>query len=543
MLFLFVTSCEDEDIIIGDEQNFQDEYNFEVENITFESLINDSLINEKISKISSVFDVNRNDKESHKDVFSKDSSFVVLTEKILKVSTDSTTTYSFLIKDVTDPTSNFENFVIEKINDTYRFIIYKFKRLDTNEDFPFSISKLPVSEDQINIGFFADLLPEAIPYIEYCLEIIPLNGGGVVYYSIDCENMIPGGRYKITRIYNSNTGSDPNSDTGDPNNDTTPNDTGNNDDNSGYSSNDEVSGTGDGGGGNGGSDTSSDNDNIGAPTGINSPCGSDVILDDCIECEPGSYKNEDGICVIEHLIVDQSFLDVECLNNVYNKMNESSTDFNDILKSFDEEFSVADLILTVDENFRGNEDSDYHGAFAITKPPLSNNQVRIIFNTDSSLDSDMTKQPDVFKAVSLIHEAIHANMYRKMLDVIKHAELNQTNINWTNYSSTEFYNVYLSELENQYFGIFEYFTRYKYGIPTDDNPNDWQHQQMAQHYRGIIIQALSDYDPTLTIQQKEALSWLGLKETNIVAWQNYPNKSSVTSTITNIKSTFTNGCD
>ncbi len=68
---------------------------------------------------------------------------------------------------------------------------------------------------------------------------------------------------------------------------------------------------------------------------------------------------------------------------------------------------------------------------------------------------------------------------------------------------------------------------------------------MAQHYRAIMKQALTDYDPTLTEEQKEALSWLGLKDASIVAWQNLSDeeKDAVNTTLTQIKNTFPNGCD
>ncbi len=68
------------------------------------------------------------------------------------------------------------------------------------------------------------------------------------------------------------------------------------------------------------------------------------------------------------------------------------------------------------------------------------------------------------------------------------------------------------------------------------------YQQMAEHYRDVVKQALTDYDPTLTEAQKEALSWLGLNEANIVAWQNYTNKDTVEDTLTHIKNTYPNGC-
>lgn len=144
----------------------------------------------------------------------------------------------------------------------------------------------------------------------------------------------------------------------------------------------------------------------------------------------------------------------------------------------------------------------------------------------------------------MIHELLHAEMYRKMLGAVKAAEISGNNLNWANWTSEQFYNNFLDSLENKYFGIFDYFTRYNYGIPVGNNPNDWQHEQMAQHYRDVIKQALTDYDSSLTETQKEALSWIGLNKANIKAWQNLtqPERNSINNTITQIKNTFSNGC-
>ena len=54
-----------------------------------------------------------------------------------------------------------------------------------------------------------------------------------------------------------------------------------------------------------------------------------------------------------------------------------------------------------------------------------------------------------------------------------------------------------------------------------------------------IKQALTDYAPALTEAQKEALSWLGLKDAAIAAWQNLSDeeKASINDTLTQIKNT------
>ena len=176
---------------------------------------------------------------------------------------------------------------------------------------------------------------------------------------------------------------------------------------------------------------------------------------------------------------------------------------------------------------------------AITNPPLSSNEIVITFNTDPSTSGNILTKPDVFKAVAMIHEIIHADMYRKMLDAVRDAEISGDNLNWTTWNNPTDFENFVESLQNKYFGIFDFYTRFEWNTST---PSDAQHQLMAEQYRNIIKQALTDYDPTLTEEQKEALSWIGLNEANIKAWQNLtqPERDVIDQTIT--QNTFPNGC-
>ena len=262
--------------------------------------------------------------------------------------------------------------------------------------------------------------------------------------------------------------------------------------------------------------------------------------DDCDGCTKefsGVGINADNL-IIDKVFIDEKFKEHPCLNDVYVKMGRA-TKFQEYLQNFEASFSVADLRFTADDNF-GNNNQGYVNAMAITIPPLTSSEIVIVFNTDSNTTGDITNKPDVFKAVAMIHELLHAEMYRKMLDAVKATEISGNNLNWAIWTSEQFYNDFLDSLENKYFGIFDYFTRYKY---STDEPHEWQHQQMAQSYRDIVKQALTDYDSSLTETQKEALSWIGLNKANIVAWQNHNNKDAIENTLTNIKNTFPNGCN
>jgi len=240
-------------------------------------------------------------------------------------------------------------------------------------------------------------------------------------------------------------------------------------------------------------------------------------------------------------VLNNSFVNNPCLKSVYDQMGKSNK-FQEYLQKFSSNSSVADLKFSTDDNFSQNPNyTDYTNAMAITNPPLTSNEISIVFNTDSSTTGDIKDKPDVFKAVAMIHELLHAEMYRKMLDAVKAAEINSTNLNWRDWPNGTDFGDFIESLENKYEGIFDYYTRYDWNTST---PNNAQHQQMAQHYRNVIKQALTDYDSTLTDAQKEALSWIGLNKANVKAWQSLtqPERDAINNTITQIKNTSPNGC-
>ncbi len=276
------------------------------------------------------------------------------------------------------------------------------------------------------------------------------------------------------------------------------------------------------GGGPGGGGTSTGGSGPGSNTTMTSPLG----------------PNGEAETTVVSVILSPDFIEQKCLYGIYQAMGEAPK-FQEYLQRFEPTGSLADLKFSVDGDFKNTEPSKYHNAMAITKPPLINNKINIKFNTDPNTAGNILNQPDVFKAVAMIHEMLHAEMYRKMLDAMVAIEGTGATLDWTNFTREEFDN-YLNTLENKYFGIWDYYVRYN---DNDATPDNGQHQQMAEHYRDVVKQALTDYDPTLTEAQKEALSWLGLNEANIVAWQNYTNKNAVEDTLTHIKNTYPNGCN
>jgi len=205
---------------------------------------------------------------------------------------------------------------------------------------------------------------------------------------------------------------------------------------------------------------------------------------------------------INDLLGDISEEDIKIINNltgkakcVYDKLTNSSTGFSDAIKKFDGEFPVSHLKFSSDSNMPSNTKK------AHTIPP-TNFVIEIVLNGNSSKDASYQKRPNLMVAKTIIHEVIHAEMWRKILSIIN----NGGNVNgltaeeWT------------SKLSNgDYPGIFDYYTRF--GV------NGFQHPQMAAHYRDVIADALEDFDNNNNSRQfYEDIAWEGLIYRNDPTW-------------------------
>jgi len=196
------------------------------------------------------------------------------------------------------------------------------------------------------------------------------------------------------------------------------------------------------------------------------------------------------------ILKDSSFLNTkaEC---VYDKLNQNSTTFATAIKKFDGEFPVSHLkfsMANLGDFVRGR-----------TYPP-ENYIITIELNSGQS-NSGVGYRPNLLTAKTLMHEVIHAEMFRKMLSLANsNGNINVSNLN------TRLQN-------NDYPGMLDYYTRY--GI------NGFQHQQMARHYRESIGRVLQEFDTGIAIPQNQApnqlymdLAWEGLNHSNINGWNN-----------------------
>ncbi len=317
--------------------------------------------------------------------------------------------------------------------------------------------------------------------------------------------------------------------------------------------------TGDGTGGGGSGTDSDDGDKDCYTMKKTAPCGDDPeiisgpVLEPWTEEEETEYFNT-------RVFITAEFSQNECLKSVYDAMGKAST-FEGYLKNFDGDMSVANLRFGYDVNFSSNYDPKYWGGIAITNSP-ENYLVQIDFNGDPALSSSIHGKPKLIIATSFIHEIIHAEMYRKMLAVAQQPDLNFTQ--WYIKDPYSFEN-FKEDLKYNFFGVWDYYTRYEWEVPPGEEPSSPQHQQMAENYRNTIISAISEYDnyqhpPSFY----EAISWYGLMgtgnydpatglyEDSTAAWiliDEDPNltaaqeRINIRNTITNFQQNDTNKCN
>ncbi|QEE50177.1 hypothetical protein FUA48_11485 [Flavobacterium alkalisoli] len=231
-------------------------------------------------------------------------------------------------------------------------------------------------------------------------------------------------------------------------------------------------------------------------------------LDDTLN--PCGEEEEVGVLLPFKIIIDQTFEDNDCLNSVYNQLGGSPT-FQEYLNNFDDDFSVAHLKLSA-------ASTSNH---AITNIP-SNYTIEIVFSTNV-----LSQVPPLDVAGTMIHELLHAEIYRKLLMVAGTGSL------YNGWSSEQWQN-YLENLKNDFPGLYDYYLRYESNVAIDGELSDAQHQMMAQHYRDIIIQVLKEFDNTQSEDVYEAIAWVGLMgegtfnaqtglpQNPTVAWQNIP---------------------
>jgi hypothetical protein len=196
---------------------------------------------------------------------------------------------------------------------------------------------------------------------------------------------------------------------------------------------------------------------------------------------------------------------------VYNKLISSSTGFKNAIKKFEPEFPVAHLKFDM-----GDIGTSRGKTIAPNSNPATPNSPDFVITVrlnNNSTSSGVTQRPNLLVAKTIAHEVIHAEMYRKLLSVLD----NGGNIDGVTRQDV------LDALDGNYPGLYDYYRRHK----------NWQHAQMATHYRETLARILQEYNTGTAVpdnQQPEQLymdlAWEGLIYENppnaIPTWTDLP---------------------
>lgn len=205
----------------------------------------------------------------------------------------------------------------------------------------------------------------------------------------------------------------------------------------------------------------------------------------------GSGSSDNAYKPKPDIIETELFLNNEKLKDVWTTLSASNNSMiKSYVKKFDGEFPVAHLKLGIDSLM-------HKDVMASTYPPY-NYIIEIIFNPNFIEELSKTEI-----ARNIIHEIIHAEMYRKLLSIAPTSSyIDQEKLE--------------EALNNHNFpGLLDYYVRYM----NDGSMNSVQHNLMADHYLNIMEEAIITYNPDVNMifpDAAQALAWKGLQGTD--AW-------------------------
>jgi len=171
---------------------------------------------------------------------------------------------------------------------------------------------------------------------------------------------------------------------------------------------------------------------------------------------------------------------------VYEELEELSGGFRNAIKKFDGKFPVSHLNFIMED--LGNTRAETRAPDGAGGSP--DYVITIALNNNSNIHG-VNYRPNLMTAKTIAHEVIHAEMFRKLLSVLD---------NGGNIAGVTRQNV-LDALDGDFPGMYDYYRRHK----------NWQHQQMATHYRGSIADILKEFDNNQHSNQFYLdLAWEGL---------------------------------
>ena len=186
----------------------------------------------------------------------------------------------------------------------------------------------------------------------------------------------------------------------------------------------------------------------------------------------------------------EAFVKHEKLNRIYEEAKKSER-FKKYLQKFEPEASVAHLMFNI-----GNTENN---TLADTRVP-NEYWIEIIFNKNI----DWNNRPEIVVAYAFIHEVIHAEMYRQLLEVAnKNGSIDLVKLQ-------QYVNNNKKELFNEY-------------IKNATKASNYQHDIMAKKYINVVVDFLKEmYGSNYTDKEYLTIAWMGVQNTD--AWNNLPKK-------------------
>jgi len=199
-----------------------------------------------------------------------------------------------------------------------------------------------------------------------------------------------------------------------------------------------------------------DNDELGLGGGDNFPSEEDLH----IHFHGSGGENDTTDNHPEEIIIDSTFSKINKINCTYKQLIKTTT-MKELLLDFFGEDAKYDLTFEVVDNLNCNNDDDVYGCTKSNYNP-NNNKVLIQIDKDYVLDPET---PTLFIAETILHEAIHANLYLAVKK-LRGGSLP---------TSSAFEDLY-----EQY--------RIK---------KNWHHEFMSEHYINVISKGLEEVHPFL----------------------------------------------
>ncbi|MDM1499075.1 hypothetical protein HX089_05405 [Myroides odoratimimus] len=235
--------------------------------------------------------------------------------------------------------------------------------------------------------------------------------------------------------------------------------------------------------------------------------GSDWTYDPSFDPVGGGGGNSSNEIIIPpapeyKIIIDKTFEDNECVKAIYDKLG--GTNFaNKYIKIFDKNLTSPNLTFKI-----SNPKHEKHlipskpenTVSGVTTRPSKNNYV--ITLNEETLDHSL-------EIVStLIHETLHATIYRKM-DSVNTFDNNG------------------NDLIKSFPEIYKAYMKYEY--------DTYEHQHIANKYINTMKTALKDYDSSYNDNVYEALAWEGLRTTDAYSKLTQEKKNSLIKALTDYR--------